>query len=134
VTRFAFVDREKALYDVAVLCRLMKVSRSGFYAWLSRPRCDRALADEVLTEQIREAFNANCQVYGSPRIHTELADQGVHVGRKRVARLMRQDGIVGCHRRKRSFSITKQDPKAPGRTGPGGPQVCGHPTQPVVGR
>ncbi len=95
-----------------MLCSLLKVSRSGFYAWLVRPKSTRALADEVLTEQIREAFTNNRKVYGSPRIHTELADGGVHVGRKRVARLMRQDGIVGCHRRKRSFSITKQDPKA----------------------
>jgi putative transposase len=112
VTRFAFVDREKAQYQVTVLCQLLKVSRSGFYAWLSRPKSSRALADEVLTEQIREAFNANRKVYGSPRIHTELTDDGVHVGRKRIARLMREAGIVGCHRRKRSFSITKQDPKA----------------------
>jgi len=112
VTRFAFIDREKALYDVTVLCRLLKVSRSGFYAWLSRPKSSRALADEVLTEQIRGAFDANRKVYGSPRIHTELADDGLRVGRKRVARLMREADIVGCHRRKRSFSITKQDPKA----------------------
>jgi putative transposase len=112
VTRFAFIDREKAFDDVTVLCKLLKVSRSGFYGWLSRPKSDRALADEVLTEQIREAFNANRKVYGSPRIHTELADAGVHVGRKRVARLMREADIVGCHRRKRSYSITKQDPKA----------------------
>ncbi len=112
MTRFAFIDREKALNDVTVLCSLLKVSRSGFYAWLARPKSPRALADEVLTEQIREAFNVNRQVYGSPRIHAELADDGVHVGRKRVARLMRQAEIVGCHRRKRSFSITKQDPKA----------------------
>ena len=112
MTRFAFVGREKALYNVTVLCRLLKVSRSGFYAWLSRPKSPRALADEVLTEQIQTAFDANRKVYGSPRIHTELADDGVHVGRKRVARLMRAADIVGCHRRKRSFSITKQDPKA----------------------
>lgn len=112
MTRFAFVDREKALYDVTVLCRLLKVSRSGFYAWLNRPKSPRALADEVLTEQIRAAFKANRKVYGSPRIHTELADAGVRVGRKRIARLMREADIVGCHRRKRSYSITKQDPKA----------------------
>ncbi len=112
MTRFAFIDRQKALYDVTVLCRLLKVSRSGFYAWLSRPKSPRALSDEVLTEQIRGAFEANRNVYGSPRIHTELADGGVHVGRKRVARLMKAADIVGCHRRKRSFSITKQDPKA----------------------
>ena len=112
MTRFAFIDRQRAHYDVTALCSLLKVSRSGFYAWLRRPKSPRALADEVLTEQIREAFDSNRKVYGSPRIHVELADDGIRVGRKRVARLMREDGIVGCHRRKRSLSITKQDPKA----------------------
>ena len=112
MTRFAFIDREKAFYDVTVLRDLLKVSRAGFYAWRSRPKSNRALADEVLTEQIRAAFVANRKVYGSPKIVAELADEGVHVGRKRVARLMREAGIVGCHRRKRSFSITAQDPKA----------------------
>jgi len=112
VTRFAFIDREKAHHDVTVLCQLLKVSRSGFYAWLRRPPSARASADQVLTEQICTAFEDNRKVYGSPRIHAELTDAGVHVGRKRIARLMRQAGIVGCHRRKRSFSITKQNPKA----------------------
>jgi len=112
VTRFAFIDREKACYDITVLCSLLKVSRSGFYAWQRRPPSASAVADEVLTEQIRTAYDDNRKVYGSPRVHAELADAGVHVGRKRVARLMRQAQIVGCHRRKRSFSITKQDPSA----------------------
>ena len=112
MTRYAFIDREKAHHDVAVLCRLLKVSRSGFYAWLSRPPSARAVADEVLTTQIRTAFDDNRQVYGAPRIHAELAEAGVRVGRKRVARLMRQVGIVGCHRRKRPFSTTRSDPKA----------------------
>ncbi len=112
MTRFAFIDREKAHHDVTVLCQLLKVSRSGFYAWLRRPPSARAIADQVLTEQICTAFEDNRKVYGSPRIHAELTDAGVHVGRKRIARLMRQAGIVGCHRRKRSFSITKQNPKA----------------------
>jgi putative transposase len=112
VTRFIFIDREKALYDVTVLCSLLKVSRSGFYAWLSRPKSTRAMADEVLTVKIRAAFEANRKVYGSPRIHRELADDDVHVGRKRVARLMKAADIVGCHRRKRSYSITRQDPQA----------------------
>jgi putative transposase len=112
VTRFVFIDREKAFHDVTVLCRLLKVSRSGFYAWLSRPPSTRAVADQVLTEQIRTAFNDNRKIYGAPRIHAELADAGVRVGRKRVARLMRSAEIVGCHRRKRSFAITKQNPQA----------------------
>ena len=62
--------------------------------------------------QIETIFTSNRKVYGAPRIHAELTEADVRVGRKRVARLMRQADIVGCHRRKRSFSITKQDPKA----------------------
>ncbi len=111
MTRFAFIDSERAHHTVSVLCRLLEVSRSGFYAWLTRPKSPRALADEVLTEQIRTAYNLNRKLYGAPRVHAELADLGVHVGRKRVARLIRNADLVGCHRRKRSFSITQQDPK-----------------------
>ena len=59
MTRFAFIDREKAHHDVAALCRLLKVSRSGFYAWVSRPPSARAVADEVLTEQIRTTYDDN---------------------------------------------------------------------------
>jgi putative transposase len=112
VTRFAFIDREKAHHDVAALCRLLKVSRSGFYAWLSRPPSARAVTDEVLSGQIRTAYDDNRRVYGARRIHAELADAGVRVGRKRVARLMRRAELVGCHRRKRSFSITRADHRA----------------------
>ncbi len=112
MTRFAFIDSERARHDVSTLCRLLKVSRSGFYAWLRRPKSARALADEVLTEQVRIVFEDNRKVYGAPRIHAGLAEAGVRVGRKRVARLMQAAQIVGCHRRKRSFSITRQDPKA----------------------
>jgi putative transposase len=70
------------------------------------------MADEVLTTQIETIFAANWKVYGAPRIHAELAEAGVRVGRKRVARLMRKTGIAGCHRRKQSFAITKQNPAA----------------------
>ncbi len=112
MTRFAFIDREKAHHDVTVMCRLLRVSRSGFYAWRCRTSSPRAVADEVLTTRIRDVFAANRSVYGAPRIHAELTEAGVHVGRKRVSRLMREAQIVGCHRRKRSFSITRQNPAA----------------------
>jgi len=112
VTRFIFIDREKAHHDVTVLCRLLRVSRSGYYAWRSRPASPRAVADDVLTAQIQTAFEDNRRLYGAPRIHAELLEAGVRVGRKRVARLMRAAEIVGCHRRKRSFSITRQNPNA----------------------
>ncbi len=112
MTRFAFVDEEKALYAVVVLCRLLKVSTSGYYAWLARSPSAREVADGVLTAQIQTAFYDNRKVYGAPRIHAELADADVHVGRKRIARLMRQAGIVGCHRRKHKVGTTKQNPNA----------------------
>jgi transposase len=70
----------------------------GLHAWLSRPPSARAVADEVLTVQIRAAYDDNRRVYGAPRIPAELAEAGVRVGRKRVARLMRRAGIVVCHR------------------------------------
>jgi putative transposase len=95
VTRFAFVEAEKALFPVTSLCRLLKVSRSGYYAWARRPPSARAVADQVLATQIETIFTTNRRVYGAPRIHAELTEAGVHVGRKRVARLMRRADIVG---------------------------------------
>ena len=112
MTRFAFVDAEKARFPVTALCRLLHVSRAGYYAWATRAPSARAVADQVLTAQIETIFTSNRKVYGAPRIHAELAEAGVRVGRKRIARLMRQAEIAGCHRRKRSFAITKQNPTA----------------------
>jgi putative transposase len=97
---------------VRTLCRLLGVSRSGFYAWLARPASARAVADAVLTEQVRQVHAANREVYGAPRIHAELADVGVRVARKRVARLMRAAGLQGAHRRKRPYGLTRQVPGA----------------------
>jgi putative transposase len=111
VSRFRFIDVERASYPVNLLCRLLKVSRSGFYAWTARPPSKRQLADEVLTEQIRAFHTASRRTYGSPRIFVDLKDAGVHVGRKRVARLMRNEGLQGVHRRSWRHA-TKQDPAA----------------------
>lgn len=115
MTRFAFVDQEKAFYAVTVLCSLLKVSASGYYAWVSRPPSKRAVADAVLMVQIQDAFDANRKVYGSPRIYAELVDADVHVGRKRVARLMRAAGIVGCQRRKHKAGDHQAEPRTPRR-------------------
>jgi len=99
VTRFAFVDRERAFYPVSLLCDLLKVSRSGFYAWTQRGPSKRSIADEVLAEQIHGFYRASRRTYGAPRIHHDLRDAGVHVGRKRVARIMRANRWQGVHRR-----------------------------------
>ena len=86
----------------------MKVSRSGFYAWRSREPSSRDVADQELSKLIREIHDASRQTYGTPRVHAELAARGVHVGRKRVERLMKQAGLVGVSRR-RSVRTTVRD-------------------------
>lgn len=84
-------------------CRFLNVSKSGFYEWLGRPPSRRAVADAELTTTIRRIHADSRETYGAPRVLAELRlGLGVHVGRKRVARLMRIDGLVGVsHRRKR---------------------------------
>jgi transposase InsO family protein len=82
------------------MCALLGVSRSGFYAWSSRPESARKRQDRRLAVEIRAHFRASRGRYGSPRILLDLRDQGICVGRKRVARLMRQEGITACGRRR----------------------------------
>lgn len=90
----------QAVHRVATLCRVLGVSPSGYYAWFARAASRRALADEVLTECIRQIHTRSRGTYGAPRIHAELAATGTRVGRKRVARLMRAADLAGVSRRK----------------------------------
>jgi putative transposase len=83
------------------MCRLLAVSVSGFYAWDERPQSKRALQDVALTAKIHAIHRRSRESYGAPRIYAELADEhGVHVGRKRVARLMRAAGLRWVSRRR----------------------------------
>ncbi len=88
---------------VAVTCRVLGISRAGFYEAVGRPLPARQIADDVLVATITKIYAQSRQTYGAPRVHAELRlGLGVACGRKRVARLMRQTGLVGvCHRRKR---------------------------------
>jgi putative transposase len=102
VTAYRLVSAEKARTPVSMSCRLLGVSRSGYYAWAANRPSQRALADASLTERIRAIHTAHRGVYGSPRIHADLRlAHGICVGRKRVERLMREAGISGMVRRKR---------------------------------
>jgi putative transposase len=98
--RFAFIDVEKAWYPMRILCRVLEVSRSGYYAWRDRKPSSRDLEDERLRPKIVEAFETGRGTYGSPRVRDELVDQGFAIGRKRVARLMREMGLRGVSPRK----------------------------------
>jgi putative transposase len=102
VTVYRMISAEKARTPISVCCRLLGVSRSGYYEWERRVPSDRALSDAWLTEKIRAIHEVHRRVYGSPRIHADLRmAHGVRVSRKRVERLMRQAGISGLVRRKR---------------------------------
>ncbi len=88
------------------MCRVLCVSRAGFYAFERRAPCDRALNDAWLLNEIRRIHKDSRGLYGSPRIHAELAEEGVRVGRKRVERLMAAAGIEGAHMRRRRAGTT----------------------------
>ena len=82
------------------MCRVLEVSSSGYYAWRKRQPSKRTQEDQQLRQKIRTIHERSRGTYGAPRIHAELADAGVHVGRKRVARLMRAENLRGVSRRK----------------------------------
>ena len=88
------------MHPIATQCRVLGVSASGYYAWAVRPASARATADAALMEQIRVIHTRSRGTYGERRVHAELAALGVHIGRKRVARLMRALGLAGVSRRK----------------------------------
>lgn len=98
---FRFISVEKANHAVSLLCRILEVSRSGFYAWLERGPSARAVEDERILELIREIHEDSRETYGAPRVQAMLARRAVHVGQKRVSRLMRREGISGLIKRKR---------------------------------
>jgi putative transposase len=92
--RFAFVQSESAHYTVARLCDVMQVSRRGYYDWLNRKESPRAIENRLITAVIQRVFKETRQVYGSPRIYHALRNLGYRCGLNRVARLMREAGIV----------------------------------------
>jgi putative transposase len=112
VTRYAFVEQEKAVYAGTTLCRVLGVSPSGFWAGRRREPSARAHANTQLSAQIVQIHQASRGTSGAPRIHAELVAQGTHCGRKRVACLMRLVGIAGCHRRRTRIRTTRRDPAA----------------------
>ena len=109
---FPFIEAEKAGQQgtVARSCELLEVSRSAFYEWHQHVPSARQVADEQLGERIEEIFDESRRTYGWPRVHRALRNEGVHVGRARVARIMRDKGLVGrCRRRWVKTTISDPD-------------------------
>jgi transposase InsO family protein len=102
--KYQFIAAHQEEFKITVMCRVLAVSRSGYYAWLKRPTSARKMADQELSQQIKEIHQQSRQTYGSPRIQIELAENGVNCGQKRVARLMREEEL--CAKQNRKFRVT----------------------------
>lgn len=115
--RFAFIRRHTGEFPLDVMCRVLEVSASGYYAWLHRPESRRSRDNRQLLIEIRAIHRQSHRRYGSPRVYRELRGRGRPCGRHRVARLMRRDGLEGTFRRK--FRVTTDSkhrwPVAPNR-------------------
>ena len=102
--KFAWIAAEKACFRISQLCRALDVAPSGFYAWSRRPESAHAQRDRRLRVLVRTSFEASHQRYGSPRVHEDLLEQGIRVSRKRVIRLMQEEGLKARVRKR--FSCT----------------------------
>lgn len=111
--RFAWIQTEKAAaVSVATLCSTLGVSRSGFYAWQGRPESEHARRDRELKVRIRASFEASKKRYGSPRVWEDLVEDRIRVSRKRVVRLMQEEGLK-ARARKRFKCTTMSDHDQP---------------------
>ena len=107
------MSEHQACYPVAMMCRLLEVSTSGYYAWRKRPTSARERADQKLLADIQSIHERSRGTYGVPRIHAELAADEVRVGRKRIARLMRRARLEGVSRRRRKGTTTRRPDARP---------------------
>jgi len=135
---FRLIEAEKAEHSISRLCRVLGVSRVGFYAWRTRPPSVRALRDAELERLSAAMFAESRQTYGAPRVHAELQARSVHASRKRVARLMRRQGLEGVSRRgkrrRRPRPIRRHRPRptwSSAASTPTGPTRSGSPTSPT---
>jgi putative transposase len=113
--KYQFIEQHKQEFPIVVMCHVLEVSESGLYAWRKRPVCQRKREDAQLSSHIRQIFVSHRKVYGSPRIHAQLADQGYRCSRKRIARLMRENGITASRKRRRVVTTNSrhENPVAP---------------------
>lgn len=110
---YRFIAAEKVNHAVALLCRVLRVSRSGFYAWMDREPSARRVADDDLAQTIARIHADSRGTYGAPRIHADLKEAGTRVSRRRVARLMRELGIEGVSRRRRRRTTIPDQSRPP---------------------
>jgi putative transposase len=112
--KYRFIEQQQN-YPVSQLCAALGIKRSSYYAWRKRQPSQRECDTQVLIEHIRRIHKLSRKTYGSPRVHAALRTQGLWCGKKRVARLMRQNGLQGRrkHRRVRTTDSRHAYPVAP---------------------
>ncbi len=120
--KYQFIDEFKRVYRIRVMCRVLDVSRSGYYAWVKRRPSNREKANAAVRVKIRESFFGSKERYGSPRVYQELRAAGILCSESRVARLMRQEGLVA--RAGRLFRVTTRPNPAITRYAPDRLQQC----------
>jgi putative transposase len=108
---YSLVEANQACFPISQLCRILKVSNSGYYDWCDRPCSRRAALNQTLLEQIKEIYTDSDRTYGMPRVFKQLRHEGVCASRKRVARLMRLHHLRGVSRRRNWVTTTERDPK-----------------------
>ena len=106
--RYACIHRRRNHYPIRLMCRMLKVSSSGYYAWRVRPDSQRVRDDRELMRAVRRIHAQSDGTYGSPRIYVELKSEGRGCGRCKVARFMRESGLKGCP--KRRFRVRSSGP------------------------
>lgn len=107
------MSANQATFPIAMMCRVLGVSESGFHAWRQRRPSARAQRDAALLIAVRASHERSSGTYGAPRIHEDLREAGYHVGRKRIARLLRREGLCGVSRRRGPARPRRMTPEAP---------------------
>ena len=105
--RFGFIHSEKAWFPIAAMCRLLGVTRQGYYAYANSPPSARLVEDAALCEQVRQVFDESGQRYGSPRVLRDLQRRGVSVGKRRIERIMRSLGLTPPTPRRHKVTTTR---------------------------
>jgi len=105
------IDMHREDYPISVLCETLEVSIRGYYAWKKRPMSQHQREDTQLAERIQVVYHTTREVYGSPRLHAEMQEQGIRCSQKRIARLMREMGLSPRRPPHRTLT-TRSDPKA----------------------
>jgi putative transposase len=106
------MSANQAVFPIATMARVLGVSETGYHAWRDRPPSSHALTDAALLKRVRTVHASSRETYGAPRVHAELRAGGERHGRKRIARLMREAGLVGASRRRDGPITTRRDKEA----------------------